>query len=164
MSRTLPHLTSALFLTALMIMAPTCAEVKKDSKDAGSTADGAAKDGTAKDGAAADGTGAKDTYVPTEGCSNTPKPATDPGDAVCAVEKSGSGLLVVADVLLPGKVIEGGAVLLDGKGDITCVGCDCVAKATDATWVICPDAVVSPGLIDAHNHVGWLNEIGRAHV
>ena len=37
------------------------------------------------------------------------------------------------------------------------VGCDCAAKATEHNVVVCAKAVVSPGLIDAHNHVGWLN-------
>ncbi len=152
--KTLIALTATMFL-----LTAACSSDKDDpgttpAKDAGATDGGPVDAGLTPDGS----TGEKDTAVtPTEGCEDTPKPAQAPGDAVCSVEKSGAGLLVVADVLLPGKVIEGGAVLLDAKGDITCVGCGCVAKATDATWVICPDAVVSPGLIDAHNHVGWLN-------
>ena len=83
--------------------------------------------------------------------------ASGAGD-VCAVEKgSGSATLYVGDVLLPGKVTANGQVLVDDTGTITCVGCGCAAKAPDATKVICPDAVVSPGLINAHDHGGWMN-------
>lgn len=139
----------------LALSAPACGGDSNggssDKADAGATDGGA--DGQSPDATGVDGGGGTQTGA----CADTPKPSVDPGAAVCSVEKTGKGLLIVADVLLPGKVIEGGAVLLDDKGQITCVGCDCVAKATDATWVICPDAVVSPGLIDAHNHVGWLN-------
>jgi hypothetical protein len=37
------------------------------------------------------------------------------------------------------------------------VGCDCAAQAADATQIVCPDAVISPGLINAHDHIGWMN-------
>lgn len=105
------------------------------------------------------GSDAGDAGGSTEACTDAPKPQSAPGDAICAVEKgTGAGMLIVADILLPGnKVIQQGGVLLDDKGEITCVGCDCAAKAADATRVLCPDAVVTPGLIDAHNHIGWLN-------
>ena len=89
-------------------------------------------------------------------CADPPTPATDPGAAVCAVEGSGSELLLVGDVLTPGVVYEGGGVRIDAGGTITCVGCEC-AGAPAATHVICPDAVVSPGLINAHDHVGWMH-------
>lgn len=86
-------------------------------------------------------------------------PKTPPGaDDVCAVEKGTSGaVLYVGDVLRPGKISANGQVLVDETGTITCVGCDCAAKAPDATKVICPDAVVSAGLINAHDHGGWVN-------
>jgi hypothetical protein len=86
-------------------------------------------------------------------------PATAPSAAdVCSVEKgAGTSVLYVGDVLRPGKITNNGRVLVDNTGAITCVGCDCETKAPDATKVICPDAVVSPGLINAHDHGGWIN-------
>ncbi len=85
-------------------------------------------------------------------------PQTPPGaDDVCVVEKGSGGTLYVGDVLRPGKISLNGQVLVDDSGAITCVGCDCVAKAASATKVLCPDAVVSPGLINAHDHGGWVN-------
>jgi len=79
-----------------------------------------------------------------------------PGNDVCAVNAGSNATLIVGDVLTPGEVFEGGQVLVDDNGDITCVGCGCLAQAAGATQVICPDAVVSPGLINAHDHLGWM--------
>jgi hypothetical protein len=86
-------------------------------------------------------------------------PKSPPGaDDVCAVEKgTGGSVLYVGEVLRPGKITANGQVLVDESGTITCVGCDCAAKAANATKVICPDAVVSAGLINAHDHGGWVN-------
>lgn len=85
-------------------------------------------------------------------------PTASPGADICAVEPGSGGLFIVGDVLQPGSVFEGGGVLLDEEGVIQCVGCDCAARAGGATRVICPEAVVSPGLINAHDHVGWMND------
>jgi hypothetical protein len=114
-----------------------------------------------RDGSSGGGPGADDDGGPpvvTESCAPI-APKTTPGaDEVCAVEKgSGTSVLYVGDVLRPGKVTLGGQVLVDDAGTISCVGCDCAGKAPDATKVVCPDAVISPGLINAHDHGGWVN-------
>ncbi|MEZ4374333.1 MAG: amidohydrolase family protein [Polyangiaceae bacterium] len=104
------------------------------------------------------GTGGNPDTLKITTCTNTPAPGTDPGANVCAVESgSGTNTLVVGDVLVPGEVFEGGGVLYDSTGNISCVGCDCNDQAADATKIICPDATVSPGLVNAHDHVGWMN-------
>jgi hypothetical protein len=110
-----------------------------------------------RDGGPEGGGGPGDGVVE-DGCPAIP-PKSPPGATdVCAVEKgAGGAVLYVGDVLRPGKVTTNGQVLVDPSGTITCVGCDCAAKAPDATKVICPDAVVSPGLINAHDHGGWVN-------
>ena len=84
-------------------------------------------------------------------CGDLPAPAS--GD--CDVEKHGNALLIRGDVLGVDAVYEGGQVLLDASGVIVCVGCDCSADAADLdpTVVTCADAVVSPGLINAHEHI-----------
>jgi large repetitive protein len=85
-----------------------------------------------------------------------------PGDALpslamgtCAVTAGTAGTLITGDVLTPGEVFRGGQVLVDATGIIRCVGCDCSAAqgAAAATRVVCPDGVVSPGLINAHDHL-----------
>jgi len=87
-------------------------------------------------------------------CSTPAPPAT----GTCTTTPGSEAILITADVLTPGEVLRGGQVLVDGSGGIVCVDCDCAgaAAAAGATQVVCPDAVVSPGLINAHDHVGWL--------
>ena len=85
-----------------------------------------------------------------------------PGDALpslasgtCRVTAGSPALLITGDVLRPGEVLRGGQVLVDAMGVIQCVGCDCAsaAGAMGATTIVCPDGVVSPGLINAHDHL-----------
>ncbi len=154
--------THPFHLTALAALVVTlslggCGTDDDNKKDAVATDAGATDGTTGGDGTSADG-GDTSTGGEVEVCTGTPAPTKAPGAEGCSVEKTGTkGTLVVGDLLLPGgKVIAGGGVIIEA-GKITCVGCDCATKATDHTWVLCPEAVVSPGLIDAHNHVGWLN-------
>ncbi|HEY0712589.1 MAG TPA: amidohydrolase family protein, partial [Polyangia bacterium] len=65
------------------------------------------------------------------------------------------GLLLQGTVLAPGVVYRGGAVAVDATGTITCVGCDCAAAAAGATTVTCAQGVISPGLINAHDHITY---------
>jgi hypothetical protein len=128
-----------------------CGEVTDGDGDADSDVDG---DGDS-DG---DGDGDGDELFP------PPVITTCPGDALpppegrrCDVTPGGDELLITGDVLTPGEVLRGGQVLVDAGGRIACVGCDCASAG--ATTVVCPDVVVSPGLINAHDHVtfagGW---------
>ena len=101
------------------------------------------------------GEGGSAPEVVVETCPDAP--TASPGANVCAVNGGDGRMLIVGNVLQPGHVYEQGGVLLDATGSITCAGCGCFTEATGATQVICPDAVVSPGLINAHDHVGWMN-------
>ena len=83
-----------------------------------------------------------------------------PGDALpslpsaaCEATAGSASVLITADILTPGEVLRGGQVLVDDTGHIRCVGCDCSAGAAGATTITCPDAVLSPGLINAHEHL-----------
>ncbi len=140
--------TASFFAVSALAFA-ACASTE-DSPTPTPTPDGGTEAGTKPD--------AGEEPVAEETCPAI-EPKSAPGaDDVCAVEKgSGSSTLYVGDVLQPGKVTIHGQVLVDGDGTITCVGCGCAEKAADATKVICPDAVVSPGLINAHDHGGWVN-------
>ncbi len=118
------------------------------------TAGAAGAAGTAGTGGTG-GIGPGDTLKITT-CPNPPTPVGGPGADVCSVAAgAGSSTLLSGDVLVPGEIFEGGSVVFDAAGTITCVGCDC--EAPDATQIVCPEAVVSPGLINAHDHVGWMN-------
>ncbi|PKN49755.1 MAG: amidohydrolase, partial [Deltaproteobacteria bacterium HGW-Deltaproteobacteria-20] len=73
---------------------------------------------------------------------------------------AGTGSTVYRGVVLaPDDVYEGGEVLVDAQGVIQCVGCDCSSEGSyaAATKVICPKGVISPGLINAHDHVTFGN-------
>jgi hypothetical protein len=88
-----------------------------------------------------------------EACA-TPVPAATTG--VCdVVVGTTDTMLISGTVLAPDTTYEDGHVLLDGDGMIVCVGCDCAADplAAGATTVTCGDGVVSPGLINAHEHI-----------
>ncbi len=81
--------------------------------------------------------------------------ATQAAAGSCEVEAGDTGRIITATVLTPGKVLENGQVFIDSAGMIACVGCDCAAAegAASATKIVCNGAVVSPGLINAHDHI-----------
>ncbi len=83
-------------------------------------------------------------------------PTATPGAETCTVTAGDARLLIVGDVLTPDAVYTQWAVLIE-QGTIRCVGCECLDQAAGATQVVCPEAVVSPGLINTHDHVGWMN-------
>lgn len=69
----------------------------------------------------------------------------------CQVEAGGATKLLRGEVLTPTKLFHGGGVAIDASGSITCVGCDCAEAGQ--TVVTCPDASISPGLINTHDHI-----------
>jgi imidazolonepropionase-like amidohydrolase len=77
-----------------------------------------------------------------------------PDAGTCTAEgQAGGSLLIRGDVLAPDAVYRGGSVRIEA-GAITCVGCEC--DAADAT-LTCADAVISPGLINPHDHITFAN-------
>src|SRR5690242_13197853 len=73
-------------------------------------------------------------------------PATS---GTCDVTAGGANKLLKGNVLTPDTVYRGGQVAIDGTGQITCVGCNCAQGGE--TTITCPDAAISPGLIDTHD-------------
>ncbi len=71
----------------------------------------------------------------------------------CAVTAGSAAKLIVGTILTSAQIFRGGAVLVDDKGSIACVGCDCEAKAQGATTITCPDGVVSAALLNTHDHI-----------
>ena len=94
------------------------------------------------------------------------EPAPAPADgALCEVTSGSTALYMSGIVLAPGQVFLGGEVVVDGDGLIECVGCDCSgsAAASGATRVSCPFGVISPGLINAHDHVYYTQNHPASH-
>ncbi len=83
--------------------------------------------------------------------------AAAPDGRVCSVTAGTSGTLLTGDVLTPGEVLRGGSVLVDAMGVIRCVGCDCASQsaAAMATRITCAHGVISPGLINPHDHMTY---------
>ncbi|NBD13788.1 thrombospondin type 3 repeat-containing protein [Corallococcus silvisoli] len=106
-----------------------------------------------------DGCEADCTVTPTQNtqCWSTP-PAPLADGATCAVTKVGTaGKLFTGVVLKDGETLTGGQVLVNAQGVITCAACDCsqAAGAAEATAVLCPTGVISPGLINPHDHITY---------
>ncbi len=87
----------------------------------------------------------------------------------CAISKEGTaGVLIGGRLLLPDGPIDG-EVFIDATGNIQCAAKSCAATpsfADDAkyqaaykaaTAIVCKDAVISPGLINPHDHISFAN-------
>lgn len=86
-----------------------------------------------------------------------PTPVPAPTSGICdATAGTGAAVLVQGNVLADGFNYIDGAVLYQGDR-IVCVGCDCASapEAADAKVVSCGGAVISPGLINAHDHLNY---------
>ena len=112
------------------------------------------------------------------GTTDGPRPGEDGGGdggpivgpkGSCTITKAGTaGTLLTGRVLLPDAPVDG-EVLIDGTGTIQCAAKSCKATppyAVDAayqaayaaaTQVTCKDSVISPGLINPHDHISFAN-------
>ena len=84
-----------------------------------------------------------------------PDPVPSSPSGTCDIQSgAGSAVLLRGTVLGQGTVYENGSVLYEGTS-ILCTGCDCgsEAAASDATTISCPDSVISPALINPHDHI-----------
>ncbi|GAC1540428.1 MAG: hypothetical protein NVS3B10_05120 [Polyangiales bacterium] len=80
-----------------------------------------------------------------------------PTGAGCTVAKKGTaGVVLQGTLLLPDAPLLG-ELFVDTTGKIACVAKSCTATAgyDAATVLSCPDAVISPGLINAHDHTEY---------
>ena len=81
-----------------------------------------------------------------------------PSGQRCTATASPSGsksILLTGTLLLPDKTLKNGQVLVDATGKIACVSCDCTShpEAAAAAQITCPDGVISPGLLNDHDHM-----------
>jgi hypothetical protein len=97
-------------------------------------------------------------------CPGWPLPALE--GASCAAEGSaGAGVRLRGTVLAPNEVFRGGEVLISAAGNVLCAACDCShhAEAAAAAKVTCPQGVISPGLINTHDHITFAGVGPVAH-
>ncbi len=138
-----------------------------DTGDAGAE-DGGEPDASADADASADGGDDAGTDAGTGGaCPAVPLPTV--GASGCAITEGSNDLVVLRGlVLAPGEVLEQGEVVFNGSvanAPLLCVDCDCssVAGRANATVVWCPEAVISPGLINHHDHITFDRLFPRGH-
>lgn len=75
----------------------------------------------------------------------------------CEVTTGNASTLIKGVILTPSKIYRGGQVLFGATGEISCVGCDCGAGGE--TVISCPEGVVSPGLINTHDHITFTQNL-----
>lgn len=135
--------------------------------EAGTDGDGSPGGGDAgKDATAAgDAAIAHNTDNKVTECARAPLPAPSSG-GTCEVATTGTGSKVLrGTVLLPDETLRRGEVVVDDKGTITCAACDCSATAgyAAASVINCADGVISPGLINPHDHITYANNPPLGH-
>jgi cytosine/adenosine deaminase-related metal-dependent hydrolase len=91
---------------------------------------------------------------------------TPPASGVCQVTQAGTAnKLLRGTVLAPNDVFHKGEVLVADDGTITCAACDCSAAPGYATASIieCANGVISPGLINPHEHITYADNAPVGH-
>ena len=94
-----------------------------------------------------------DAGPPTDG--GMPPTESMPTPPAEVVRMGTGGFLLRGTVLAPDAVIDPGEVLIVGN-QITCVAASCASEPmADTVTVVDTHGVISPGLIDAHNHLAY---------
>src|SRR5258706_3511968 len=89
------------------------------------------------------------------GCGTSPPPGgpSRPSEPAVVIREGENRILLRGVVLTPARVLDPGEVLVVG-GVITCVAASCASSAgASSATLIDTRGVISPGLIDAHNHI-----------
>ncbi len=76
-----------------------------------------------------------------------------PAPAICTVTAGDATKLITGTVLTPTGILANGQVAINASGVITCVGASCPSPT--ATRIDCPMGVISPGLINTHDHITY---------
>lgn len=156
---------SAAFLALWAASVVACSDdpvVVPPSGDAGVAPDGSVgrPDATADSGVVRPDSGTDggmttpDSGPVTTACNNPPIP--DPTSGSCNFTAgTGDATLIRGNLVAPEGYLENAHLLIDAEGVILCAACDCSASAGFATArrIECKDGVVSPGLINAHDHI-----------
>ena len=92
---------------------------------------------------------------PPQACENPPLP--EPAAGSCVIAAGDAGLLIRGDIVVPAGILRNGHLLVDPTGVIRCAACDCSGEPgfATATRIDCKYGLVSPGLINAHDHITY---------
>lgn len=95
-----------------------------------------------------------DSEITDDRDTGTPAPDSEgPSPPACTPAEGDGTLVALSGVLLTPDGPEAGVLVYSrSNGLITCVGPDC---DTGGATVVCTEGVISPGLIDAHNHLQY---------
>jgi large repetitive protein len=146
------------------------------------TGGGSGESGSGTGGSAGSGTGGSAGSAGTGGSGGAPPPPSlppspsitscattiDPAPAgrVCGVAVgTGPSRVIRGKVLGPTEIFDGGEIVVGGDGLIACVGCDCSATPgyAEATRLSCATGVVSPALINSHDHITFAQNAPKPH-
>ncbi|MBC8069699.1 MAG: hypothetical protein IAG13_15285, partial [Deltaproteobacteria bacterium] len=134
-------------------------EASSASTQGGSTSSGGTD--SSDDGSGSESSTGGEPDVNTRGSVVTECGALKPAaTGTCELTSTGtSGVILRGTVLAPGEVFRGGSVFYSDAGIIECVDCDCTGApgAADAAVVTCADGVISPGLVNPHDHITYAN-------
>lgn len=119
----------------------------------GGTADGST-DGGNSDGGVTPDAGRTDAGDVTMGCDNPPLVAPAQGNCEYTAGTN-TAVLLRGDILSNQGLLENGHVLVGADGKIACSSCDCSSHPSfaAATVIACADSVISPALINMHDHI-----------
>ncbi len=137
-------------LASCLVVLPGCGDDSSETPD-GASPDAALPDAGMTDAMPDGGTGTVTVQCPTQ------LPAPSEGDCD-VVDGTGTAVVVRGTVLGLGTTYLDGAVVYDGNL-ITYVGCDpsTAPGFPTATVISCGDNVVSPGIINPHDHITYNN-------
>jgi len=93
-------------------------------------------------------------------------PLAPPASGTCQVTQTGTaGRVFQGTVLLPDQTLHRGEVLINDEGRIVCGACDCSSAPgyASASVVQCANGVISPGLINPHDHITYANNAPVPH-
>jgi len=169
----------ALFIVALSFLAIACAS--GGSGGSGSTDAGGALDFHTGDTVSItdSGRGVDDTLgdsggssvpqsvvsPPTPPTTKCPKSLPPAASGTCGVVAGSAVRVIRGTVIAPDQVFAGGEIVIDAQGKIACVGCDCTSTEgyAGATTLECADGVISPGLINTHDHITFAHNAPKSH-
>jgi hypothetical protein len=116
-------------------------------------------------GASGDAGGKADAGTSVVRCGNGTSQVAPGTCSYAPPTRTSSAILVRADLITPDGLLEDGQLLVGGDGRIVCAACDCGshAEAASAGVLSCSKAVVSPGLINAHDHITYTDAPPQLH-